>query len=79
MKRNVLTGLIVICVCGGVFLSLKNQRKPEKVNGLLLENIEALAADEESDDILCVGSGCVLCPTTNVKVKYVLSRSMLKN
>lgn len=30
MKRNVVTGLIVICVCGGVFLSLKNQRKPEK-------------------------------------------------
>lgn len=42
-----------------------------KVNALLLDNIEALAADEYDRPVHCIGSGTVDCPATHTKVKMV--------
>lgn len=46
---------------------------PAKVelNDLLLENVEALASDEISGTIRCVGSGSVNCPIDNSQVNGV--------
>lgn len=42
-----------------------------KVNALLLDNIEALAAYEYDRPVRCYGSGTVVCPISNTKVKLV--------
>lgn len=41
------------------------------VNDLLLQNIEALANDENPSNVSCGGTGSVNCPINGVKVKYV--------
>ncbi len=38
---------------------------------IILDNIEALAADEQNVPTNCWGSGSVDCPVTKVKVEYV--------
>ena len=43
----------------------------EKLDDLLLENIEALAAGESGDDSKCFGSGSIVCPLTNQGVAHV--------
>ncbi len=37
----------------------------------MLDNVEALAADESSSSYTCIGSGSVDCPVTGVKVKII--------
>ena len=43
----------------------------EKLDDLLLENIEALAAGESGSDGQCLGSGSIVCPLTNQGVAHV--------
>ncbi len=45
----------------------------EKLDDLLLENIEALAAGESGSDGQCLGSGSIVCPLTNQGVAHVQS------
>ena len=52
-------------------LSVNYSLKEPRVNTLLLDNIEALAADEQDVPTNCWGSGSVDCPVTKVKVEYV--------
>lgn len=52
-----------------------------RISSLFLENIEALAADEDGTDdgesgegvIQCLGDGSLDCPVTHQRVKYVVS------
>ena len=39
---------------------------------VMLRNIEALA-DNEYDNVRCLGTGCLDCPKSEKKVKYVFS------
>ena len=48
------------------------------MNDLMLENIEALAGNEGSSSIHCMGNGCVVCPIGNVKVYMYFERCSLK-
>ena len=41
------------------------------ISPLMLDNVEALAADESSSSYTCIGSGSVDCPVTGVKVKII--------
>lgn len=43
----------------------------QKLDDLLLENIEALAAGESGSDGQCFGSGSIVCPLTNQGVAHV--------
>ena len=43
----------------------------EKLDDLLLENIEALAAGESGSGGACVGRGSVVCPLTKEGVEHV--------
>lgn len=53
------------------FLSYVQISHSEKLDDLLLENIEALAAGESGDDSKCFGSGSIVCPLTNQGVAHV--------
>ena len=64
MKKLLFFSILIMAV-----LSVNYSLKEPRVNTLLLDNIEALAADEH--DINCFGSGSVDCPATKVKVEYV--------
>ena len=48
------------------------------MNDLMLENIEALAGNEGSSSIHCMGNGCVVCPIGNVKVYMYFEAYSLK-
>lgn len=68
---------VVLCgMCGGIYLSLQNQVKAEKANELLFENVEALADGETGG--VCLWSGSIVCPHTQVKVAYIDSYSLFK-
>lgn len=44
----------------------------EETESLMLQNVEAIAADEHPDmNTDCLGSGTVDCPSTYIKVEYV--------
>ena len=60
MKKLLFFFILVVAV-----ISVKYSLKEPRVNTLLLDNVEALAA--------CLGSGSVDCPISKVKVKYVFS------
>lgn len=69
MKKLVaLVSFVVITV----LVAKKLDFSKEKVNSLLLYNIEALAADETIERTRCLGVGTVDCPSTHDKVEYVL-------
>lgn len=61
-------------------INLSKSDVPESMNGLLLENVEALAQGIEDDDIPyeCIDYGEVDCPD-GVKVEYVFSGYSLRH
>ncbi|MEG0198506.1 MAG: NVEALA domain-containing protein [Acinetobacter sp.] len=44
----------------------------QKTASLILQNVEALAENENLPNIACVGNGSVDCPFGNIKVEYVV-------
>ena len=63
MKKLLFFSILMMAV-----LSVNYSLKEPRVNTLLLDNIEALAADEQDVPTNCWGSGSVDCPVTKVKV-----------
>lgn len=71
MKKIIL--LTFVCVTAAFAVKRTNVHQ-EKMSSLLLDNVEALAADEEgevSDRVYCEGTGTVDCPVSHRKVRYV--------
>ena len=66
LKKLLFFSILIMAV-----LSVNYSLKEPRVNTLLLDNIEALAADEQDVPTNCWGSGSVDCPVTKVKVEYV--------
>lgn len=70
MKRKVkLLGILVVSAVA--ILSYAEANHSENRDNLLLENIEALAADESGVDGQCFGSGSIVCPFTSQGVTHV--------
>lgn len=69
MKNYLKLGTACIIVIAFVIYMKANRN--ETTSSLLLNNIEALAANEEEGDAYCIGSGSVDCPIDHSKVKYV--------
>lgn len=74
-KIIVLFAVLLMAVI--VFIERSNN-SAEGMNDLMLENIEALAGNEGSSSIHCMGNGCVVCPIGNVKVYMYFERCSLK-
>lgn len=69
MKKLLFLFVLIVTV-----LSVKYSLKEPRVNTLLLDNVEALAADDEyKEPYTCWGSGSVVCPATGVKVEVIYS------
>lgn len=45
--------------------------RPKNMDSLLLENIEALAAEESDVNARCIGYGSIVCPINKVGVAHV--------
>lgn len=66
-----LTFLVIVFVGAWYCNSAKNA---PQINSLILQNIEALADDDESPSkVWCSGRGSVDCPNRDDKVEYVFS------
>lgn len=63
MKKLLFFFILVVAV-----ISVKYSLKEPRVNTLLLDNVEALAAYEQDMPHTCLGSGSVDCPISKVKV-----------
>lgn len=70
MKTSLKVVLPLAAVVTSVYF-FNAQRSSSRVSDLLLQNIEALAKDENPSVISCGGTGSVNCPINGVKVKYV--------
>ncbi len=64
-----LVGLSAVCVLS--VLGYVQMNHSEKLDDLLLENIEALAADESVTRVVCIGSGSIVCPIIEQEVEHV--------
>lgn len=53
-----------------VLISSNYQSNSEKINKLLLENIEYLSFPETGNPYICIGLGSIDCPNKNEKVLY---------
>ena len=79
MKKGIFTALLFTVIVALYSLYLANG-KCVYISSLLLENIEALAADEDGSDdgevvggkIRCIDVGSLDCPLTHEKVKYIV-------
>ena len=67
MKKILFFFILVVAV-----ISVKYSLKEPRVNTLLLDNVEALAAGEAADGGDCIGSGSIVCPFNNTEVAHVL-------
>lgn len=82
MRKGIFVALPLTVIVAVYSLYLANDKRMNtpKSSSLLLENIEALAANEDGTDdgevvggkTYCVGVGSVDCPRTHDKVKYVV-------
>ena len=74
MKKGIFTALLFTVIVALYSLYLANGKCVYKSNisSLLLENIEALAADEDGSDDGEIDVGSLDCPLTHEKVKYIV-------
>ena len=72
------TALVFLCIVSVLTIQKLNSQKVE-VSSLLLNNIEALAAEEHTSSVRCIGSGSLDCPASHDKVKYILSGYSLES
>ena len=71
MKKKI---LFTVLFSAAVVASFQLGAEHEKLDSLMLENIEALASGEEAELINCIGIGSVDCPIDHVKVYLVQYR-----
>lgn len=70
MKKKVLfIGLFLAAI---VAVSFQFNSRKENLESLMLENIDALASGEWNTNPRCFGTGSVDCPSSDVKVEYVV-------
>lgn len=69
MKKKILAVAMCMVCAISTFISLNTE---QKMDDLLLMNVEALASGEGNVPIDCIGKGSVDCPGREVKVKYVM-------
>lgn len=62
--------LVFLFLCIALIGYIKRNHR-DKVDVLLLNNIEAIAGGENPDGVTCAGVGSVDCPISSVKVKNV--------
>lgn len=70
MKKKFLFMGLFLVVMGATAFCFNS--KSEGLEGLMLENIEALAAGEGSSLVHCIGTGSVDCPKFQIKVYCVV-------
>ena len=65
--------LFLVLILVAVLVTFQMNVKHERLDNVMLENLEALSSGEWEGPIVCIGSGCVDCPISNVKVYIVTS------
>lgn len=71
MKRFNLKLVGLLAVCTFSFGGYTQMNHSKKMNDLLLENVEALAAGENGSGGICMGYGSIVCPFNNQEVEHV--------
>ena len=56
----------------GTIIGYQSMKTPVVTNDLILENVEALANEENKLPIDCYVSGSCICPIDGARVKYVI-------
>lgn len=63
---------IFLFFCIIIFVVISKKKRQDKINLLILNNIEAIASDEHADRTKCYGTGSLDCPVTHTKVRDIL-------
>lgn len=62
---------IFLFFCIIIFVVISKKKRQDKINLLILNNIEAIASEEHSDFLKCYGTGSLDCPIDHVKVRKI--------
>lgn len=74
-KKRMRIVFLLLCVCAfGTFIGSQVMKTSTAVDGVLLQNVEALASAESNLPTYCEFSGDCTCPIGGIKVKYVIER-----
>ena len=76
MKKRIFLLAMLALIGGASFYYAQRQSKP--VSNLVQMNVEALAAGEGGVSAHCIMQGCLDCPYSYEKVKYVFSGHSLE-
>ena len=68
MNRLLFVVVFVIVCVGALTVLMKREKTIRGMNTLMLENVEALAGNENFLDNDCFGVGSLICPSTGRKV-----------
>lgn len=71
MKRKTVLCAAIAALVAAAFLQANASK--ETLDSLMMQNVEALADNENGSSVFCQGYGSVHCPTTNHYVKVIYS------
>lgn len=71
-SKVVIFGLLI----ASVVISFRSFKSQKKMDGLMLSNVEALAAGEETVPLRCMGTGTVDCPLGGKVRRVVIGYSL---
>lgn len=69
--KNYLKATFLLVLVSSVGLG-RTTEKSQTIDSLLLQNVEALAGDENFSYTFCVGTSSVDCPINHSKVEYLI-------
>ena len=72
MKKRFFFMATLVAAAAIAFVHHSRTNQQPVSDEVMLRNIEALA-DDEYDNVHCLGTGCLDCPISEKKVKYVIS------
>ena len=78
MKKRFFFMAILVAAAAIAFICHSRADQQQITDEVMLRNIEALASDEDDSKLYCIGIGCLDCPKSEKKVKYVINSYSLE-
>ena len=78
MKHKILFMAALAAAAAIAFICHSRADQQPASDEIMLRNIEALADDEDDSYIRCAGVGCLDCPISEQKVKYIIESYSVK-
>ena len=76
--RHKILFMAALAAAAAIAFAYHSRAEQPASDEVMLRNIEALADDEDDSHIHCAGIGCLDCPESATKVKYLINSYSVK-